>query len=77
MNARLLGAAAAVAGLAALPALVNPYLVSFAFTLLIAFIIAQSWDWVNGQMGYLNLGHYAFYGVGGYAFCLQIGRAHV
>ena len=67
-------AAIVVAALAFLPLAFSPYIVSFVFALLIAFVIAQSWDWVNGQMGYLNLGHYAFYGVGGYAFCLLFVR---
>ena len=70
----LAGIAAFAVALGALPFLVGPYPTSFAFVLLITFIIAQSWDWVNGQMGYLNLGHYAFYGIGAYAFCLLLIR---
>ncbi len=71
-SATLIGAVAAAMALTALPLLVNAYIVSFVFALLIAFVIAQSWDWVNGLMGYLNLGHYAFYGIGGYAFALLL-----
>ena len=70
----LAGGIAILAALALLPLGFNAYIVSIVFALLIAFVIAQSWDWVNGQMGYLNLGHYAFYGVGGYAFCLLLIR---
>ncbi len=55
-----------------IPLLGGPYLTSFIFALLISFVLAQSWDWVNGQMGYLNLGHYAFYGVGAYAFAILL-----
>ncbi len=72
--ARLLTAAGAAAALAILPLAVNAWIVSVVFALLIAYVIAQSWDWGNGLMGYLNLGHYAFYGVGGYAFCLLLVR---
>ncbi|MDF2120030.1 branched-chain amino acid ABC transporter ATP-binding protein/permease [Roseiarcaceae bacterium H3SJ34-1] len=68
------GIAAFAAALGVLPIVAGPYPVSFAFILLITFVIAQSWDWVNGQMGYLNLGHYAFYGIGAYAFCLLLIR---
>ena len=72
--AALAGVAAFVAALASLPFAFGPYPTSFVFLLLITFVIAQSWDWVNGQMGYLNLGHYAFYGIGAYAFCLLLVR---
>jgi branched-chain amino acid transport system permease protein len=68
------GIAALAVALGALPLVVGPYPTSFVFLLLITFIIAQSWDWVNGQLGYLNLGHYAFYGIGAYAFCLLLIR---
>ena len=46
----------------------NAYLISFIFTILIYYILAQSWDWIAGEMGYVNLGHYCFYGIGSYAF---------
>jgi branched-chain amino acid transport system permease protein len=36
--------------------------------MLIYYILAQSWDWIAGEMGYVNLGHYCFYGIGSYAF---------
>ena len=68
----LAGAAVVALTLATLPLLANAYIVSFVFALLVAFVIAQSWDWVNGLMGYLNLGHYAFYGIGGYTFCMLL-----
>ena len=63
---------AGVAALAALPFFGNAYFISFAFTVLIAYILGQSWDWVAGEMGYVNLGHYAFYGIGAYAFCIAL-----
>ena len=66
-----LGALAVVA-LAALPFFGNPYYVTFAFTVLIAYILGQSWDWVAGEMGYVNLGHYCFYGIGAYGFAIAL-----
>lgn len=58
--------------LAALPFFGNAYMVTFAFTVLIAYILGQSWDWVAGEMGYVNLGHYCFYGIGSYAFSVVL-----
>lgn len=67
-----LPAVAAVAALAALPFAANAYFTTFVFTALIAYILAQSWDWVAGEMGYVNLGHYVFYGIGAYAFAVTL-----
>ena len=67
----LLGAVA-IGALAALPFVGNAYLTTFAFTGLIAYILAQSWDWVAGEMGYVNLGHYCFYGIGAYGFAIAL-----
>lgn len=69
-----LGAAAVVAGIAVglVPLFGGAYFTTFVFTVLISFTLAQSWDWVGGEMGYINLGHYAFYGVGAYAFALSL-----
>jgi len=50
----------------------NAYLISFIFTILIYYILAQSWDWIAGEMGYVNLGHYCFYGIGAYAFGIYL-----
>lgn len=50
----------------------NAYYTTFAFTILVAFVLAQSWDWVAGEMGYVNLGHYCFYGIGAYAFAIAL-----
>jgi branched-chain amino acid transport system permease protein len=55
-----------------LPLANSAYATTFAFSLVIAFILAQSWDWVGGRMGYINLGHYAFYGIGAYAFAIAL-----
>jgi branched-chain amino acid transport system permease protein len=69
------GAAFALVGLAAvglfaaLPGLTaSTYLISFFLSVFIAAILAQSYDWVGGHMGYLNLGHASFFGIGAYTF---------
>jgi branched-chain amino acid transport system permease protein len=69
-------AIAIAAGLlvASVPAIAGTYVTAMVFAMMISFVMAQSWDWVNGQMGYLNLGHFAFYGVGAYAFAILLTR---
>ena len=52
------------------PVFGGAYLTTFLFTLLYAYIIAQSWDWLHGEAGYVNLGHYIYFGIGAYAFAL-------
>ncbi len=60
---------AALAFFAALPFLTtSTYLVAFFLSVFIAAILAQSYDWVGGHLGYLNLGHASFFGIGAYAF---------
>ena len=62
---------AAVLVVAALvPVFGGAYLTTFLATLLYAYIIAQSWDWLHGEAGYVNLGHYIYFGIGTYAFAL-------
>lgn len=68
-------AAVAVAALAILPLSGAPYWTTFVFSVLIAYVLAQSWDWVAGEMGYINLGHYVFYGIGAYAFSIALTSA--
>ncbi|MGE0745414.1 MAG: ATP-binding cassette domain-containing protein [Rhodospirillales bacterium] len=61
----------AVILLAAIAApIAGPYYLTFSFTMLLAYIVAQSWDWLHGETGYVNLGHYIFFGLGAYAFSL-------
>jgi branched-chain amino acid transport system permease protein len=65
-TAALIGVAA-FAAFAALPYLTtSTYLVAFFLSVFIAAILAQSYDWVGGHMGYLNLGHACFFGIGAY-----------
>ena len=52
------------------PVFGSAYLTTFLFTLLYAYMVAQSWDWLHGEAGYVNLGHYIYFGVGAYAFAL-------
>ena len=62
---------AAVLVVAALvPVFGGAYPTTFLVTLLYAYIIAQSWDWLHGEAGYVNLGHYIYFGIGAYAFAL-------
>ena len=73
MSARAIWVALGVVLFAALvPFVGNTYITTIAFSVLIAFILAQSWDWVAGEMGYVNLGHYCFYGIGAYAFAIAL-----
>lgn len=67
-----LGVSLLVAALACVPVFGDAYLISFLFTVLVAYILAQSWDWVAGEMGYVNLGHYCFYGLGAYVFAILL-----
>jgi ABC-type branched-subunit amino acid transport system permease subunit len=61
----------AIVVLAALvPVCGGAYLTTFLFTLLLSYIVAQSWDWLHGEAGYVNLGHYIYLGIGAYAFAL-------
>jgi branched-chain amino acid transport system permease protein len=55
---------------ALVPVFGGAYLTTFLFTLLYAYIVAQSWDWLHGEAGYVNLGHYIYFGIGAYAFAL-------
>jgi ABC-type branched-subunit amino acid transport system permease subunit len=58
-----------LAAFAALPWLTtSTYLVAFFLSVFIMAVLAQSYDWVGGHMGYLNLGHASFFGIGAYTF---------
>jgi branched-chain amino acid transport system permease protein len=69
LPARLFTAAILIAA-ALVPVFGGAYLTTFLFTLLFAYIVAQSWDWLHGEAGYVNLGHYIYFGVGAYAFAI-------
>lgn len=59
-----------LAAAALTPLVGSSYAISFSFTLLSALVLAQSWDWLGGKTGYTNLGHFAFFGTGAYAFAI-------
>ena len=67
-----LGAGAAV--MALLPGLVVSYVLTWFFLLTIYITLALSYDIVGGYLGYMNLGHSAFFGLGAYATAILLGR---
>ena len=46
----------------------STYLVVFFFFLFMFVVLATSYDLVGGYLGYLNLGHSVFFGIGAYTF---------
>ena len=50
------------------------YLLQVLAFLFLNLVLAQSYDLMGGTMGYLNLGHIAFFGVGAYAFGILLNR---
>ena len=63
--------------LAALPLVSrNTYLLASILILFIHIVLAQSYDIVGGHLGYLNLGHTTFFGLGTYVFSILIIRNH-
>ena len=60
---------------AALPWVLNTYLVTFLYLALMSLALAQSYDWLGGHLGYMSLGQAAFFGLGAYAGGLLLVRA--
>ncbi len=60
------GFAVAVAALAALPALLDPYLHNLLTLAFLAVAGALAWNWVGGYVGQVSFGHAAFFGFGGF-----------
>ncbi len=56
----------AVGGL--LPLVSSAYVTSLLLALFFTAALAQSYDLVGGYLGYMNLGHAAFFGIGAYTF---------
>lgn len=52
----------------------NQYWVSFLFFLFLAIVLTETFDIVNGYMGYINLGHGAFFGIGAYVYGITVLR---
>jgi branched-chain amino acid transport system permease protein len=57
---------------AATPWIGSRYHVSFAFFFLMHLALTATYDIVGGYMGYVNLGHGAFFGLGAYAYGLTV-----
>ena len=64
--------AAALIGALAVPWLGTSYQTSFLFFLFISITMAETYDLLGGYMGYMNLGHSAFFGIGAYAYGIVI-----
>jgi len=61
--------------LAVLPQITgNTYLISLVLTLFLYVVLAQSYDIVGGHLGYMNLGHVSFFGLGAYVFSILLTR---
>jgi branched-chain amino acid transport system permease protein len=60
--------------MALVPLFGGAYLTTVTFSFLIAYVVAQSWDWLHGEAGYVNLGHYIYFGIGAYAFAIAYVR---
>jgi branched-chain amino acid transport system permease protein len=50
-----------------LPWIASTYITTFLYLALVSVALAQSYDWVGGHLGYMNLGQAAFFGLGAYA----------
>lgn len=59
---------------AATPWIGNRYHVSFVFFLLMYLALTATYDIVGGYMGYINLGHGAFFGLGAYVYGITMSR---
>jgi branched-chain amino acid transport system permease protein len=66
--------AAVLLTLLALPFLLGPYPIVFLFLLFIYISLAAGYDLVGGHLGYINLGHAAFFGTGAYTFAIALAR---
>lgn len=60
--------------LAALPLLVVSYVMVWVFLLAVYLTLAVSYDIVGGHMGYMNLGHSTFFGIGAYGTAILLNK---
>lgn len=74
LSLRSLALIAGLAVLAVLPQLAGSYITVFLIVLFIHVVLAASYDLVGGYMGYINLGHAGFFGLGAYAFAIVATR---
>jgi branched-chain amino acid transport system permease protein len=57
-----------------LPNLISAYWIVFCIGLFYHLVLAASYDLVGGYLGYINLGHASFFGLGAYAFAIAATR---
>jgi branched-chain amino acid transport system permease protein len=58
--------------LATIPLYVGSYFITFMILLFMYTILAESYDIVGGYLGYMNMGHASFFGIGAYSFGLLL-----
>jgi branched-chain amino acid transport system permease protein len=61
-----------IAAIATLPLYVGSYFITFTILLFMYTILAESYDIVGGYLGYMNMGHASFFGIGAYSFGLLL-----
>lgn len=65
---------ALLAAAVAVPWIAGDYYVSLLFFLFLAIVLTETYDLVAGYMGYVNLGHGAFFGIGAYLYGITVAR---
>lgn len=70
----LVALAVGVLVLAALPWLMVSYAMVWLFLLAVYLTLAVSYDIVGGHMGYMNLGHSTFFGIGAYGTAILLNK---
>ena len=73
-TALFIPAAALLLGLIFIPLMASPYTVTLLYQFFIFLTLSASYDIVGGYMGYMNLGHCVFFGIGGYGFSILAER---
>lgn len=58
--------------IATLPLYGSSYLLTFMLILFMYTILSESYDIVGGYLGYINMGHSSFFGIGAYSFGLLL-----
>lgn len=72
MNKKYIGIIIALLFLILFPHFTPLYMTAFLLLLLMHIVIAESYDILGGYMGYINMGHAAFFGLGAYAFAISL-----
>lgn len=58
--------------IATFPLYAGSYLITFTILLFMYTILAESYDIMGGYLGYMNMGHASFFGIGAYSFGLLL-----